>query len=92
MKAYLTSNVRRATSGDHAVTLWEIHSPDRRDIYTLSETDKLVRLLADLYHYARLHGIDSGIVLSRARQIADHEAETADLAPIPDWTPNGDTA
>lgn len=90
MAAYVTSNVRRANGAEQAVTRWELDSAERRDIHALSETDKLVRLIADLYHYARLHGMHADRVVSCAHRIADHEAETADLIPIPDWTPNGD--
>ncbi len=88
MTTYITSNVRRANGAMQAVTRWELDSAERRDICALSDGDKLVRLIADLYHYARLNGMHSDRVVSLARQIADNEAKTADLRAIPDWTPD----
>ena len=83
---YKITNIQRAEHGECALHKWTMDLDDPRGIGEFSECcpdehqGQLARMLADVYHFARLHGLHWDDAITEARRLHGVESmKNADL-------------
>jgi len=83
-RPFKQTNVDRANDAEHVIDRYSLDTTERRKVDLLTPQGRLSRLLADLRHYARLHGLDWTEAMSDSATTHGVESQSADLQPIPD--------